>query len=98
MRGIVFLPAEVSMAMNTQGARFVAVAALTFLSPLAAAQFRPVADQDGWCRDDRSSRPSACEVREVVLSSHGTLHVDAGPNGGVHAQGWERGETRVRAK
>jgi hypothetical protein len=69
----------------------------------AQAQFRTVAD-DGWCDRDRdgdwSDRDNQhyCEVREAVLPASARIGVDAGPNGGIKVEGWDRSEIRVRAK
>ena len=54
-------------------------------------------DQDpcrdaGW--DDDHYR--SCEVREEALPA-GPLTVDAGRNGGIQVEGWERNEIRIRA-
>jgi hypothetical protein len=46
----------------------------------------------GW--DDDYYRE--CEVREESMAA-GPLTVDAGRNGGIHVEGWDRNEIRVRA-
>lgn len=51
------------------------------------------------CRDnDRGDRDYErhCEVRESTMAA-GPLSVDAGQNGGVSIEGWDRNEIRVRA-
>jgi hypothetical protein len=51
------------------------------------------------CRD-RNDRDNDyynhCEVRESTMGA-GPLHVDAGQNGGIHVEAWDRNEVRVRA-
>ena len=53
------------------------------------------------CRDRNNSRDNDdyfnhCEVRESTMGA-GPLHVDAGQNGGIHVEAWDRNEVRVRA-
>jgi hypothetical protein len=53
------------------------------------------------CRDRNGSRDNDdyfnhCEVRESTMGA-GALHVDAGQNGGIHVEAWDRNEVRVRA-
>jgi hypothetical protein len=67
----------------------------------AAAQFQ-VVDDDGWCdrewKGDRD-RDRYCEVREATLRpTGGSIDVDAGVNGGIAVEGWDRDEIRVLAK
>ena len=51
------------------------------------------------CRDDRDrDRAVHCEVREMRLPATGELSVDAGPNGGITVEGWDRNEILVRAR
>ncbi len=50
--------------------------------------------RDGNDRDDDYYQH--CEVRESNLPA-GPLNVDAGQNGGVHVEAWDRSEIRVRA-
>lgn len=66
----------------------------------ASAAPRTVAN-DPWCReasrDDR--RAMWCEVREATdPAAAEVLAVDASPNGGVKATGWDRPEVRWRAQ
>lgn len=70
-----------------------ALSALPFPAGLAA-------ERGGWCRDDGwNDRPTRCEVREVTLpATSDTLDVDAAPNGGIDATGWDRAQVRVLAK
>jgi hypothetical protein len=52
--------------------------------------------QDEWCREDR--RADFCEVREETIPNSNTIYLDARGNGGVAVRGWDRSETRVRAR
>jgi hypothetical protein len=45
-----------------------------------------------------SNRVRSCEVREQSLASTGSLHIDAGPNGGVFVKGWNQPGVLVRSK
>ena len=49
--------------------------------------------RDGGWDDDRYR---ACEVREYTLPA-GALTVDAGRNGGIRVEGWDRSEIRIQA-
>ncbi|HUE88200.1 MAG TPA: DUF4097 family beta strand repeat-containing protein [Vicinamibacterales bacterium] len=49
--------------------------------------------RDGGWDDDRYR---ACEVREYTLPA-GPMTVDAGRNGGIRVEGWDRGEIRILA-
>ncbi|OLE83921.1 MAG: hypothetical protein AUF76_05010 [Acidobacteria bacterium 13_1_20CM_2_65_9] len=49
---------------------------------------------DGW--NDR--RASHCEIREDTIGGANPLDIDAGPNGGIHIRGWDRGDVLVRSK
>jgi hypothetical protein len=49
--------------------------------------------RDGGWDDDRYR---ACDVREYTLPA-GPLTVDAGRNGGIRVEGWDRGEIRIQA-
>ena len=54
--------------------------------------------QDDLCRDQSDhDRGWFCEVREFRFSPEEVRRVDAGPNGGIHVQGWNRDEVLVRA-
>lgn len=78
---------------------------IVFLLPLAAcATAQPDAGRtlssDDWCA--RAARGSgdpshACEVRETVLTAR-RLQVDAGPNGGIVVNRWDRPDVLVRAR
>jgi len=52
--------------------------------------------QDEWCRDQR--RADFCEVREETIPNSNNIYLDARGNGGVAVRGWDRSETRVRAR
>ncbi len=86
----------------TRWSAVVATAVLfTGMAGSAEAQFQ-VVDDDGWC--DRAwhggrDRDQSCEVREATLRpTGGLIDVDAGVNGGIAVEGWDRNEIRVRAK
>jgi hypothetical protein len=84
--------------MIPRSVRF-AVAALApaVLVPLAApAGTWTVVEDDEWC-EDRSPRQDWCEVREITLPARELIAVDAGRNGGIQVEAWERNEIRVRA-
>lgn len=54
-----------------------------------------------WCREsawnrDRDARH--CVVREQTLTGAAALSVDASANGGIRVRGWDRSETRLRAR
>ena len=60
---------------------------------------RQVGSSDDPCRDNNwgdRDYERHCEVRESTMPA-GLLNVDAGQNGGVHVEGWDRNEIRVRA-
>lgn len=57
----------------------------------------PAIQQDDWCRDRNHDRDRGwfCEVREMTISPTGLIRVDAGPNGGIRVEGWDRSEVHV---
>ena len=60
---------------------------------------RQVGTDSDPCRDNGWGDRDAdrhCEVRESTMPV-GPLHVDAGQNGGISVEGWDRNEIRVRA-
>lgn len=52
--------------------------------------------QDDWCRQER--RADFCEVREETIPTSNTIYLDARGNGGVTVRGWDRSETKIRAR
>lgn len=50
------------------------------------------------CDDQSSDRASYCEVREETIPALSHLAVDARPNGGIRARGWDRTEALVRSR
>src|SRR5207245_4215199 len=74
------------------------LAGLALAARPAGAQFRVVPGED--CRDGGSWHEERyCEVREATLpAGHQPIRVDGTPNGGIHVEGWDRDEVRVRAK
>jgi DUF4097 and DUF4098 domain-containing protein YvlB len=74
---------------------FAALVVLVLHAPLVSAQGKvsPCPDQD------RSRRPSHCEIREFQVPVSGdSLEVNATPNGGISVRGWERNEIQLRAR
>lgn len=77
--------------------------ALLLATPTLAQQARILADDD-WCdngreywSDDDTER--YCEVREIMITDgRERIAVDAGKNGGIRVEGWDRGEIRLRVK
>jgi hypothetical protein len=67
-------------------------------APAAAADVR--GSGEDWCRENGGSgrRARHCEVREAALPVGQRLHVDARPNGGIAATGWDRNEARLRVR
>jgi hypothetical protein len=65
-----------------------------------ARAFRTIIEQssDDPCRDRYSNRDDFqfCEVREETMPA-GPLTVDAGTNGGIRVEGWDRSEIHVQA-
>jgi hypothetical protein len=63
------------------------------------AQLRAVTDED-WCNDEYGEHNNfrTCTVYEGSWAAAGPISVDARPNGGIHVQGWDRNEVRLRAK
>jgi len=64
----------------------------------AAAQWRQT--DVGWCEDEwgGSDRDRHCMVLEASFDGTDALVVDAGRNGGVSVEGWDRSQVEVRAK
>lgn len=52
--------------------------------------------QDDWCREAR--RVDVCDVREETIPNTNTINLDARGNGGVAVRGWDRSETKMRAR
>lgn len=55
---------------------------------------------EGWCEREWGGRDQDrfCEVRTTTVAATGRIAVDAGTNGGVEVQGWDRDEVEVRAR
>lgn len=70
--------------------------ALAIAPPALAQQVRTVQDHE-LCRDRNRNQEDYCEVRELTLDA-GRLEVDAGSNGGVRVEGWDRDEILVEAR
>jgi hypothetical protein len=57
-----------------------------------------VKEDDRWCKEGGRDA-DFCEVREITIpAGREIIRVDGLANGGVHVEGWERDEIRVRAK
>ena len=78
--------------MNIRVAFTCAVAGLLLAIPAAAQRSDDPCDEAGW--NDNPYR--ACEVREYTLPA-GPLSVDAGRNGGIRVEAWDRSDIRVLA-
>lgn len=64
----------------------------------AAAQALGTPDSE-WCgRDGHDERGYFCEVREATVAASASVAVDATPNGGICAEGWDRSEMLVRTR
>ena len=70
------------------------------LAPAPSAQPPPVVTDDPWCDGVYSWSGGAhhCEVREYTLPAPDQVTVNAGVNGGIDVEGWERGDVRLRAR
>lgn len=78
---------------------YAGVLAGSLLSISSAAAQQTSEDWIDRCRDDRDrARAVHCEVREMRLPATGELSVNAGPNGGITVEGWDRAEILVRAR
>jgi hypothetical protein len=70
----------------------------TAVPSVAAAQAGATSESE-WCkRSGDEDRGYFCEVRETTLAARGDLAVNASPNGGIHVEGWDRSEMRVRTR
>lgn len=82
---------------------FLLLALTLLLATPALAQQARILD-DAWCdaertywSDDDSKR--YCEVREILITDgRERIAVDAGKNGGIRVEGWNRDEIRLRVK
>jgi hypothetical protein len=83
--------------MNWRSSRFAAACLTPTLLPIAvlAGTWTTVEDDD-WCDEGHSS--DYCEVREITLPDRDLISADAGRNGGIHVEAWDKNEIRVRAK
>ena len=78
--------------MNLRVVFTCAFAAFVLAAPASAQRSDDPCRDSGW--DDDYYR--ACDVREYTLPA-GPLNVDAGRNGGIRVEAWDRPEIRVRA-
>lgn len=85
--------------MPRQAIPFVVLPLLLVGYAPATAQAGAGNPNDPWCRDsDGGNRGHYCEVREQTLPARSSISVDAGRNGGVRVQAWDRKQILVRAK
>ncbi|MGD2047125.1 MAG: DUF4097 family beta strand repeat-containing protein [Gemmatimonadota bacterium] len=88
---------------RTHAGLLAAVLTLVVAAPLEARQSWQLADQE-WCEDSRGGGSSErlCEVRSSTLSATDGVAVNAGANGAVEVEAWDRDEievvTRVQAR
>lgn len=80
----------------------VIVLALATAAPLVVSvPVRAQEDSQEWldqCRHERTQRERSCEIRTETFHSTGSLHVDAGRNGGVSVESWSGTEVSVEAR
>jgi hypothetical protein len=59
-----------------------------------------VSTDDPWCtdREDAYEDVRACEVRTFTLAPRDVLRADAGQNGGISVEAWDRDEVQLRAR
>ena len=55
-------------------------------------------ERDPSCDDWSGDRERYCEVREMTIPARERLAVDAGQNGGIKIEAWERNEIMIRAR
>ncbi len=77
--------------------------ALTLLlaaAALSAQNFHNNQERTLNCDDQQhnNGQSRSCDVREQTLTPQGSLHIDAGANGGVTVKGWNQNEILVRSR
>jgi hypothetical protein len=80
---------------------FAAAAALGMAVPTTGWAQQTGDPDDEWCDSrgrDRDREERYCEVREFTIDARDLVTVDAGPNGGVEVEGWDRNEILIRAR
>lgn len=83
--------------MRTRACAAATAALLATAASVTAQEWKVVVD-DEWCDEGRSGA-DWCEVREITLPATGSpVDVDAGPNGGIAVQGWDREEILLQAQ
>jgi hypothetical protein len=83
--------------LTRTGPSLLLLAVIALGEPLAAQD--PVrVEEDADCQWSSGDRESYCETREYALSPHDRIEVDAGQNGGIEVQGWDRDEIRLIAR
>ncbi|HER34878.1 MAG TPA: hypothetical protein ENO19_05370 [Halothiobacillaceae bacterium] len=81
-----------------------AAAIVVVLAVMAAAavagEWKTVGD-DRWCSESQwhGDQETYCEVREITIpADRDVIRVDAGANGGIEVEGWDRDEIQIRVK
>jgi DUF4097 and DUF4098 domain-containing protein YvlB len=81
--------------------RWTPIAAATLAATLFLPVSAPAAEwtvlEDSESCDDRGRDDDWCEVREIVLPARDLVSVDAGRNGGIQVEAWDKNEIRLRA-
>ncbi len=84
--------------LRAMGATSLVIVMAVGAAPAAAQQVQTIAD-DSWCLESRGSGDGErfCEVREASMAPT-AIRVDAGRNGGISVEGWDRDEILVRMR
>ena len=68
----------------------------------ASSQRVRVIEDDSWCDESKNynrNQEKFCEVREISIpADRRTIYIDAGQNGGVSVEGWNKDEIFIRAR
>lgn len=84
---------------TTTRAAMLMVTGLLFTATAAAAQAVPIhVEEDTGCQYGDDDRDRYCEEREYQLDPESELRIDAGQNGGIEVNGWDRDEIRLIAR
>ena len=76
----------------------ITAAALVAAAAAALPAQETVRERDASCDDWSGDRERYCEVREMRIPARDRLEVDAGQNGGVRVEAWDRNEIMIRAR
>lgn len=82
---------------------FLFLAAVLFFSTQATAQNFTTVNNDDWCKRNKEykngNKDRHCEVWESTISANrDVVSVDAGRNGGIKVEGWDKDEILVRVR